>query len=440
MQLNKKVKLSVAEKLALAATALMSGATGAADTEDVATESKDNEWSFVGSVLAYNETDRVQAVELLFSADKQYGDAGNLSLKVVLDALTGASASGAIPQPTVQTFTRPSGNGQYTIAAYDTPLDDTFRDGRGQFNVSWTDAIDQDSRYTVGSNLSKEFDYLSLSFNGEYARDFNKRNTTLSAGISFAFDTVTPKGGMPIPLATMVVDQGQFATRDDFLTAFNATRSATEENIDTTELLLGWTQVVNRQMIMQFNYSYSDVNGYLTDPFKVLSVIDNNAQTQSIVYENRPDSKKQHAFFALGKYHLDESVTSLSYRYVTNDWELDSHTIDFKWHFYGDNNTFWEPHIRFYQQTAAEFYNTYLQDGQPLPEFASADYRLGDMDAITLGIKYGFELSGGNRAEIRAEYYNQTPKANGPELVAATKGLDLYPELDAVFLQFTYFF
>jgi hypothetical protein len=80
----------------------------------------------------------VSAGEAIFNAKKTFTNDEILNLKVTIDALTGASASGAVAQPDVQTFTRPSGQGQYTIAAGDTPLDDTFHDTRVQFNGQWT--------------------------------------------------------------------------------------------------------------------------------------------------------------------------------------------------------------------------------------------------------------------------------------------------------------
>ncbi len=423
--------MSVAEKLALAATALV-GTTSHAETVE-------DEWQFVGSVLTYSEPDRVSALETIITAEKNFDDTAKLSYKVVLDSLTGASANGAILQDSVQTFTRPSGNGQYTISPLTTPLDDTFKDTRAQLNVSWTDIIGEDSRYTVGTNLSREYDYRSISFNGEFAKDFDRKNTTLSVGLSLASDTVSPEGGRPLGFSSMVIDSGQFANEDTYRQAFNATRIDGDGSIDTTELLLGWTQIVNRRMIMQFNYGYADISGYLTDPFKVLSVIDNNAIAQDYVYESRPESRKQHSLFGMMKYHLEDSIVDFSYRYLTDDWEIKSHTLDFKWHIFSNDNTFWEPHIRFYQQSAADFYKPYMLQGQATPEFASADYRVGEMSAVTLGLKYGFMI-GDNRTEIRAEYYLQTPKAATAELVSAVEDLDIYPEVDAFMIQLTYFF
>lgn len=428
-----KSRVNLTETLALAAAALVGGSAQAQETE--------SDWEYSASSLAYSEPDRVSAVELILAGDKDYGDSANFNFKVVLDSLTGASASGAIEQNTPQTFTRPSGKGSYQIDANATPLDDTFKDTRVQINAAWTDALTEEMRYTVGTNLSKEYDYLSLSANAEVARDFYQKNTTLSAGFSFGSDEYSPEGDIPLAFSSMVIDQGQFASRDDFWTAFDATRVRSSDSVSTAELLLGWTQVVNRRMLFQINYGFADKSGYLTDPFKILSVVDPSGITQDLIYENRPDSRTQHSLFAMTKYHFEESIFDISYRYLTDDWDIKSHTIDTHWRFYGGENQFWEPHIRYYQQSAAKFYQPFLVDSEAVPEFASADYRIGDMSAVTLGLKYGFALDNGDRAEVRLEYYLQTPQsANQPQGVANLDGLDLYPEVDAVILQVNYYF
>lgn len=442
MQLIKsqKNKSQLAEKLALAAAALISG--GAIAQEN------DAEWDFSASVLAYSEVDRVSAAEVIITGDKDFSDTSNFSFKVVLDSLTGASANGAISQNTPQSFTRVSANGRYTIAPGDTPLDDNYRDTRGQVSLSWTDELMKDTRYTVASNLSNEIDYISIGMSGEIARDLNQKNSTLSVGISLGIDQFSPLGNVPLSFSSMVVDNGQYATDADFNAAYDATRTTDSEKINTAEFLLGWTQVINRRMLMQFNYGYTNISGYLTDPYKILSVVNNIGITQDYVYENRPDSKQQHSLFGLMKYHLDESIFDISYRYVSNDWDITSHTIDTHWKFLSDNGSFWEPHVRFYQQSAAEFYTPFLSAGVSLPEtanqyptYASADYRIGEMTAMTLGLKYGFQMDNGDRAEVRLEYYNQTPTgANQPIGVTGLDGLELYPELDALILQFNYYF
>ncbi len=437
-----KNKLRLKDKLAIAATTLIgSGITGA-----IANEQTDDEWNFSASLLTYSEVDRVSAVEAIFDAETTIDTTGNLNIKFVLDSLTGASANGAIAQNTVQTFSRPSGNGQYDIAAGTTPLDDTFRDTRLQLNVSWSDLINPESdyRYTLGTNVSREFDFQSLSLNAELAKDFNQKNTTISGGFSVASEEYNPKGGIPIAFTSMSI-RNNFATEDLFDAAFASTRGESSDTITSGELLLGWTQVVNRSTIMQFNYGYSDKSGYLSDPFKIISLVNTQGITQDYLYENRPDTRTQHSLFGLIKKHLNDSIIDFSYRFTSDDWEIDTHTLDFHWKLFSGGGSFWEPHFRYYQQSAANFYTPYLVEeeidqGENLPEFASADYRVGEMASYTLGLKYGFQMDNGHRAEIRLEYYKQAPTANGPERVGGLDGLDLYEELDAVFLQMNYYF
>ena len=47
-----------------------------------------------------------------------------------------------------------------------------------------------------------------------------------------------------------------------------------DKSKDVTNILLGITQVINRHTLVQFNYSLSQSDGYLNDPYKILSVVD----------------------------------------------------------------------------------------------------------------------------------------------------------------------
>ena len=423
---------------ALAAATLSLLGTSAKADGDFWDFSKD--WKFNTGVLYYGEEDRVSALEGVFSAtrEKDYNDKFNF--KVVIDSLTGASPSGAVTQPGVQTYTRPSGKGSYTVAAEEVPLDDTFQDTRLQFNAQWTKPAWEDTNASYGVHFSKEYDYLSLALNGSLAWDLYQKNSTLSVGLSVSKDSFEPEGNVPVPFTAMVIDEGQFASDADFDAAFNATRNGSSEDKDTIDLLFGWTQVINRSTIMQFNYSFSDVSGYLTDPFKVISSVDANGIAVEHLYENRPDSRSKHSLYWQVKHHFESSVIDVSFRYMTDDWEIDSQTIDFKQHFMLGDNSYLEPQIRWYQQSAAEFYQPYLLDGMALPQFASADTRLGEFSAYTLGLKYGWRTDGGNDMAVRLSYYVQSMEDVFTSHPGALNDLEIYPDLKAFFIQYTYDF
>ena len=117
------------------------------------------------------------------------------------------------------------------------PLDDTFLDTRYALTTSWTQPLARLYTVSVGLGFSTEYDYTHLGANLSLARDFNKRNTTLSAGIAYAKDDIDPVGGAPVPLAQML-DVGDPSNKRG------------SESKDVLDLLLGlthWLQVKLRR-------------------------------------------------------------------------------------------------------------------------------------------------------------------------------------------------
>lgn len=277
-----------------------------------------------------------------------------------------------------------------------------------------------DWKLNVGAYGSKEFDYMSMGINAGIERGFNKDNTTLFLGTAYSFDVVDPVGGRPVDLSSMVI-RDNFTSEEAYRSAFDATRQGGSDNKQTADVMLGITQVLSQRWLLQANYGLSSVNGYLTDPYKVLSVVDNNGITQDLLYESRPDSRLKHSFYVMTKGALDAGVVDFSYRYNTDDWDLTSHTLETHYRYYFTGNFYGQLHLRYYQQTAANFYQPFLTADTPLPEFASADYRIGDMSAYTIGVKFGHRLSGGHEMSYRLEYYQQDPKNNGATILESCK-------------------
>ena len=423
MQLKKKLNLRTS--LAAATCSLLGASPVAKVLAEEATP-----WVIDTAALYYGEQDgRVQDISANFLANKElrYGQFLNLSLAI--DTLTGATPNGAKPATnTAQTFTTPSGNSSFTTPAGDLPLDDTFHDTRVALGVSWQQPVGDVSTLDIGTTLSKEFDYQHIGINASFSRDFFQRNTTVTAGFAFASDSIDPEGGAPIPLAPMR------GIDDD-------TSKLGDDDKEIIDLLIGVTQVINRRMLVQLNYTYSDASGYLNDPYKIVSVLDATGEpvptigpapqipSHQFLYESRPDSRTKHSIFAKTKYRFDNSTLSASYRYMTDDWEIDSHTFDFRYRWDMNRYNYIEPHLRFYTQSAADFYTLALNDGTPLPQYASADYRLGELDGITIGAKYGHQMKNGDEWSTRLEYYTTTGKG-----VSSTD----YPDLDAIIFQVSY--
>ena len=125
---------------------------------------------------------------------------------------------------------------------------------------------------------------------------------------------------------------------------------------------------------------------------------------------------------------------------MTDDWDIDSHTVDLRFRWPIGESIYLEPHARFYTQTDAKFYQIGLVEGVPLPAFASSDYRLGNFDAITAGLKVGWKTSNGNDMSVRLELYQQRGSIPAEKQFGNQIGLVQYPDMDAIIAQFSYRF
>lgn len=412
------------KKLSSAVCALL-GVVPAAKAEQA-----DKSWTVDTSVLHYSEADgRVQAIEPVIDFKKQFKEGREANVKLTLDVLTGATPNGATATNVPQTFTRPSGSGSYTVQPGDIPLDDTFHDTRVALNGSWKQPLGRLSLLTLGANMSKEYDFLSTGLSAQISRDFNQKNTTLMFGLSSEMDQIDPVGGVPVPFASMAA-AGQ-----------PQPRQGAGENKTVLDAILGVTQVISRRTLMQLNYSLSSANGYLNDPYKLLSRINRTTGvTVDNVYENRPDSRTKHAIYWLTRTHLTRDVLSLSYRYFFDDWGITSHTVDMNYNWKFTQNHYLEPRIRFYTQSEADFFRVNLLSGDPLPTEASADYRLSKFNGLTYGLKWGWNLKNGRAFIVRVEYYTQVGDSSPDSAIGIQRGLDLYPDLKATIVQVQYRF
>lgn len=426
MQLINKPN-SVRLALAAASSSLLAGAAHAEEKTP---------WLVDSALAVYSESDsRVTAVEPIVALRKDMGGDRILGLKLTLDSLTGASPNGAIAANEAQTFTGPSGNGSYSTNKGETPLDSEFKDSRAAIGVSWEQPWGERNRVSFGGNISKEYDFTSAALSAAIARDFNNKNTTLSFGVNLETDSIDAVGGIPDPLTSLKVGPNP------------EHKNGGSENKTVSDLLLGVTQVMNRHWLTQLNLSVGTSSGYHSDPYKILSVLNadgslatNPADTTSkwYLYDSRPDSRSRQSLYWGNKIHLTEDVIDVSYRYYTDDWGIDSHTLDFRYRYEFGGNMYLEPHVRWYSQTSADFYHLYLNKGVDTSggasalDYASADSRLGEFTGTTFGLKYGIELGRNTEFNIRVEQYKQTSSAGAPASMTALKGLDLSPDLTAM--------
>jgi hypothetical protein len=433
MQLKRKRRLKralLASSCALLGTTAQKAAAAPGD------------WSFDTGVLYYSEQDRVQAIEPAMLLKRDFGDDAFLNLRLVTDTLSGATPTGAMPSSKGGTVTSASG-GSSTNTPGANPVDNNFRDLRRAISASWSQPFADVWHLDTGASYSIEYDFKSQGVNALLSRDFDERNTTLSVGVADEWDVIDPIGGVHAPL-----------TPQDSTSSPNPAIAASRSK-KVQDLLAGATQVLSRNWIAQFNFSYSRSDGYENDPYKVVSIINTHlggflpafpggpggpgggfgppiGEPTGQIYENRPDLHQKRALYLDNKVYLAGDVVDFSYRYGWDDWGIHSNTYELHYRFAFSEGYYLQPHVRYYHQGAAYFYQRGLLDSDTVPQFVSADYRLAQFTARTVGLEFGMPTSWGGRASLRIERYVQSGGGDNSHVqIGVQQPYDLFPELKA---------
>ena len=359
------------------------------------------------SGLFYTEQQRTTISEPIARITRLFSNGQTLSAQFALDIMTGASPTGANPAGVVQTST--SASGHTTTTQADALPTSKFSDNRGALDLEWSAAWGRFSP-TISGHFSREKDYRSLGFDGALSTDLNQKLTTVTVGGGQNRDVVFPLHGI---VAGLSGSDARIADQAD-------------KRVNTA--LVGVSQVLTRRWLIGVNVSRTWENGYLTEPYKVVSLLNANGIQTGTLREKRPDTRRRTSVQVNSAYHLTREVLSLSYRRYEDDWGVRSNTVDARYRIPYDNESWLEPHLRVYQQTAADFFQQGFRDNAPRPTYASADLRLGRLRTITLGATYGFRVSDmPGEWYVRAEYMGQFGEAHPADAIGVQRTYNQAP-------------
>lgn len=374
------------------------------------------------TALYYGEVGRTQVFEPIVHATRLFGDGQSISAQLGIDAITGSSPTGALPSTSAQTTTTPSGR-LTTIPAGQIPLM-KFEDHRFGLDGEWRKPLGRLVTATLGGHASRERDYQSLGVNGRISADLMQRLLTVTAGGGYSDDSVFPVGGTPIGLSD----------------GSEVSHQSNPKKVKS--VLFGVSRVLTRRWIMSIDGTRTYERGYLTEPYKVISVVDPFSGTPvGELTDNRPSSRTRSSALLSSVYHFTHDIGYASYRYYTDTWGIRSSTFDVKYRHDLGEGWYIEPHVRFYRQGAADFFMAALSANLAPPEYATADYRLGKLSTLTLGADFTFKV-GDNPAEwtLRGEYFRQKGDVAVPGGLGLPSNLDLSPPIDTFTLVLGYSF
>jgi hypothetical protein len=223
---------------------------------------------------------------------------------------------------------------------------------------------------TIGSNVSSERDYFSRGALAQAAYSTPSRNTTWTVG---------------------------FARNDDVINSTNRVAVGEQKRVDN--LLLGMTQVLTRNDLVQVNLSRIVNRGYLSDPYKFA--------------DNRPDARDAHILLLRWNHYEPGGGRTWrwSWRHFRDTWAVRSHTLGLELHQTLPGGWAVVPNVRLYSQTAAFFHVKEEDSSFPFAPMASGPYtedqRLSAFGAGTLGFKVIHRMGDDWTVDVKVERYEQ---------------------------------
>ena len=213
---------------------------------------------------------------------------------------------------------------------------------------------------------STESDYISWSGALNYSVALNNKNTTLSAGWAFDADNVRNDLFLWVPKTT---------------DAFFA----------------GMVQLLGPKSYLTVNASVSAERGYLSDPYRGVMAANSvqlNPNDAALIPEKRPDRRTAELAFVSWTRAVTplQGSAQLSYRFFHDTYGIFAHTFEFDWYQHIGKSLIVSPVLRYYLQSAADFYYIMVPDMNALPDAYSSDYRLSHMETFAAGLNVTWRL------------------------------------------------
>ncbi|MGR8930706.1 MAG: DUF3570 domain-containing protein [Gammaproteobacteria bacterium] len=319
---------------------------------------------------------------------------------------------------------------QTTIALYQEMLDRTVPAGdrpvqRFQVMPQETRTMPQftaryfwdDTTLALSGGLSDEPDFLSNFGSVNLNHEFNDKLTTFNIGYGMTSNTIT-RG------SSHAGGHNHCTDGSDSCPEYGALNEKSRfHNVNA-----GISQVLGKDTLYQLSASYTQQNGYLSNPYKQVYIrgevtaeeyfemnrnpdLDWRSITQlemvstELFREVRPNSRNMWSFSNRLNQHLPNLDASVhfDYRFYTDDWGIDSHTFELKWYQNLAGGFTVTPGIRYYSQSQADFFAPYFLAPRADGHYSS-DFRLSGFGDLSGGITIGKEFARGIKLTAGFEY------------------------------------
>jgi hypothetical protein len=243
---------------------------------------------------------------------------------------------------------------------------------------------------SFGGNIgySEEDDYRAIYFGFNTEKHYNNDLTTVSAGLSYSSDKVFPTDAA----------------------LFNRVE---EDDKQSSSLFVSVSQIINQVSSFQSALSFTEQSGFLSDPYKLRDF--------------RPDDKTQIAWSNSYRRFFVSANAALhvNYRYYHDDFGISSHTSDLSWQQNLGRTFQIVPTLRYYNQSAAEFFTNVDDFLNPISEYQSSDYRLSAFGAVSGGFSVIADMNSW-KVTLTAERYLANDKYSAYDVSLPSTALVKY--------------
>lgn len=300
------------------------------------------------TVLGYKERGLMKVTEPIAWLRAPLGEDWEVSGSAAIDIITGASP---------RLVTNQSGTPVQVLSG--ASISDRRKTGDVKLARRFGD-------FTLAASraVSNEEDYRSRAWGLEGRLDLAERNTTITAGYGRSKDRVRS-----------VDDSSLDAPRD------------------TSEYLVGVTQVLSPTSIAQATLTVTRGEGRYDDPYK-FTITFRPGGIPAVLSDRRPDHRDTVAFLGRWRAHFPAARGTLQadYRFFRDDWGIRAHTLEVAWEQAVDERWSLRPSLRYYTQGAADFYHAEIP--LPTPAVQSSDPRLGSFGGLSPALKATLRLDG----------------------------------------------
>lgn len=266
----------------------------------------------------------------------------------------------------------------------------SHKDELVHFNPSYQhSSTDRNSILNAKAYVSSEYDYFSIGFGGGYTHLFNKKNTEISINTQMFLDKWNPQ--YPVELRT-----GFFDTRISGNGIYTPSFIAFEkETRNSYALSFVFSQILSKKLQASLFIDIVKQSGLLSSPMQ--RIYFSNTENFFIEdfqladdVERLPNKRFKIPIGTRLNYYLNDYFIIRSYyRFYTDNWGIQSHTINLEVPVKLNDKFTIYPSYRHYRQTAADdFYQK--ENALSTFDFYTSDYDLSRYNAhqYGMGIRY----------------------------------------------------